>query len=254
MTERPDMGLPSLDDALHDAVTLERGDCLRGPDSPEGRELGAAVGANVARVRARTGLGLAALAERSGITEDLLALLEAGQAVPSLRAVWALASALAVPFGALLAPTGAGAANFFVQHTGRGRVITSSSGHFRSRALSPAGHTDAPEVYELTLTPGCLEEAAAHAPDTFEHIVVVRGTMIVRVWDAMTRLGPGDAVFFRADQPHSYENPTAEDTVAHLVMSYAVPRTDPVTDPTAGGRTADTQSPPTGPAGRPRSR
>jgi quercetin dioxygenase-like cupin family protein len=250
MTEHPDQGLPSLEDALRDAVSLERGDCLRGPDSPEGRELGAMVGANVARVRARQGLGLAALAERSGITEDLLALLEAGQAVPSLRAVWALASALSVPFGALLAPTGSAAANFHVQHAGRGRVITSSSGHFRSRALSPAGHPDAPEVYELTLAPGCLEEAAAHAPDTFEHIVVVQGTLIVRVWDAMTRLGPGDAVFFRADQPHSYENPTAENAVAHLVMSYAVPRTAPVTDPTAGGRNSDTPRPPTGPTGR----
>lgn len=254
MNERANEGLPSLDEALRDAVSLERGDCLRGPDSPEGRELGAAVGANVARVRARTRLGLAALAERSGITEELLALLEAGQAVPSLRAVWALASALSVPFGVLLAPTGAGAASFHVQHAGRGRVITSSSGNFRSRALSPAGHADAPEVYELTLTPGCLEEAAAHAADTFEHIVVVRGMMIVRVLDAMTRLGPGDAVFFRADQPHSYENPTAEDTVAHLVMSYAVPRTAPLTDPTAGGRTSDTPSQPTGSTGRPGSR
>jgi quercetin dioxygenase-like cupin family protein/DNA-binding XRE family transcriptional regulator len=242
MTESPDTGLKSLDDALRDAVSIERGDCLRGPDSPEGRELGKMVGANVARVRARRGLGLAALAERSGITEDLLGLLEGGKAVPSLRAVWALASALSVPFGALLAPTGAGAENFHVQHAGRGRVIASSSGAFRSRALSPAGHPDAPEVYELTLTPGCLEEAAAHAPDTFEHIVVVRGTLIVRVWDAMTRLGPGDAVFFRADQPHSYENPTSEDVVAHLVMSYAVSR-DQVTDPTAGGRNPDTGSP-----------
>ncbi len=223
MTEHTDPGLKSLEDALRDAVSLERGDCLRGPDSPEGRELGAAVGANVARVRARLGLGLAALAERSGIQENLLALLEGGQAVPSLRAVWALASALSVPFGALLAPTGAGANNFHVQHAGRGRVITSSSGQFRSRALSPAGHPDAPEVYELTLAPGCLEEAAAHAPDTFEHLVVLRGTLVIRVGDAMTRLGPGDALFFRADQSHSYENPTAEDTVAQLVMSYAVP-------------------------------
>jgi mannose-6-phosphate isomerase-like protein (cupin superfamily) len=36
-----------------------------------------------------------------------------------------------------------------------------------------------------------------------------------------TTLEPGDALFFRADVPHRYENPGAVETTAHLVMSYA---------------------------------
>jgi quercetin dioxygenase-like cupin family protein len=76
-------------------------------------------------------------------------------------------------------------------------------------------------VYELTLAPGCRENADAHAPGTFEHMTVVRGTLVVRAGDQETRLEAGDALFFAADVPHGYANPGDADTVVHLVMTYA---------------------------------
>jgi transcriptional regulator with XRE-family HTH domain len=210
--------------AVADEMRAERRDSLRGPDSPEGRELGRAIGANVARYRAKYGISLAAVAERSGIRTDLLEKLEGGQAVPSLRAIWHLATALEVPFGALLENTMFAVASdpdFRVQRADRGRIIANATNQFRSRVLFLEGDPRTPEVYELTLAPGCFEAAEAHARDTYEHIAVVRGTMIVRAGDKETKLGAGDAIFFRADLPHSYENPGAEPVVAHLVMQYA---------------------------------
>ncbi len=214
----------SLDDAVLDEVRAERADSLRGPDSPEGREMGRAVGANVAALRCERGLDLETMAQRSGIRADLLEALERGSAVPSLRAVWHLATALEVPFGYLLANTmfsNLSDPDFCVQRRDRGRVIASADNRFRSRVLFREGDPRAPEVYELTLEPGCFEEAHAHAPDTFEHLTVVRGQLVVRSGEAEARLEAGDALFFRADVAHSYENPGNEPTVAHLVMSYA---------------------------------
>lgn len=221
MTER-NRPLPSLDDALRDTMAVERADCLLGPESPEGRELARMVGANVGRERAKRGLHRAAVAAKVGLSDEQLGLVECGQAVPSLRGVWALATALGVPFGALLALQGAGvdSSGFRVQRVGRGRVISSSSGRFRSRALFTPGDPGTPEVYELTLAPGCMEDAEAHAPDTFEHITVVRGTLVVRAGTSRAELGPGDAILFRADVPHGYENPGDGDVVAQLVMTY----------------------------------
>jgi transcriptional regulator with XRE-family HTH domain len=224
------MGRSTTDagDALAAAVAAEmraeRLDSLRGPDSPEGRELGRAIGANVARYRNKHRISLETVAERSGIRVDLLEKLEGGQAVPSLRAIWHLATALEVPFGALLENTTFAAASnpdFRVQRAGRGRVIANAADQFRSRVLFLEGDPRTPEVYELTLAPGCFEAAEAHARDTYEHIAVVRGTLIVRAGDEQTRLGAGDVIFFRADVPHSYENPGNEPVVAHLVMQYA---------------------------------
>jgi XRE family transcriptional regulator, regulator of sulfur utilization len=222
-TRKPPARSP-LADALAEDVKAERLDALSGPDSPEGRALGAAVGANVARHRKERRIRLERLAQRCGIRASLLRALESGQAVPSLRAIWQLATALEVPFGALLADTvlwRASDPDFRIQRAGRGHVISSADGRFRSRPLFLEGDPRAPEVYELTLAPGCLEEASAHAPRTFEHLTVVRGRLIVRSGDATVELGAGDALFFRADLLHSYENPETGDTVAHLVMSYA---------------------------------
>ncbi|HSD10201.1 MAG TPA: cupin domain-containing protein [Candidatus Binatia bacterium] len=223
MPARRRTGSTTLADALAEEIKAERLDTLSGPDSPEGRALGAAVGANVARYRKERRIPLETLGERSGIRLTLLRALENGQAVPSLRAIWHLATALEVPFGALLANTMLSRASdpdFRIQRSGRGNVISSADGRFRSRPLFLEGDPRAPEVYELTLAPGCREEAAPHAPRTFEHLTVVRGRLLVRSGSATADLGAGDALFFRADLPHSYENPGTEDTVAELVMSY----------------------------------
>jgi quercetin dioxygenase-like cupin family protein len=33
-------------------------------------------------------------------------------------------------------------------------------------------------------------------------------------------LDAGDAILFQADRPHAYRNPTNEETIAYLVMTY----------------------------------
>lgn len=211
--------------SVTEEMRAERLRAMHGPESPEGLELGRALGANVAHHRKERGLSIEIVAKRSGIGVELLEKLEAGKAVPSLRAVWHLATALEVPFGTLLENTKLADtpdSPFRVQASGEGRIIANASDEFRSRVLFQEGDPRSPEVYELTLAPGCFEPAEAHAPETFEHIVVVRGVLIVRAGDNEACLGAGDSIFFRADHPHSYENPGDTLAVAHLIMRYGV--------------------------------
>jgi quercetin dioxygenase-like cupin family protein len=210
-----------LDDALRDEIRTERSDALAGPDSPEGRELAAAFGANLQAFRDARRIDVPTLAARADLDPKQVARLERGQVVPSLREVWALATALGVPFGRLLATANLADETFLVRRAGFGRVLEAADGRFRSRAVSPAGHPNAPEVYELTLAPQCIDEAPAHAVGTFEHLTVLRGTLVVRTETDAVRLEAGDALFFRADVPHRYENPGDADAVVHLVMTYA---------------------------------
>jgi transcriptional regulator with XRE-family HTH domain len=188
--------------------------------SPADRALREAVAVNLARLRRNAGLTVAELAAVSGLVSEQLLALESGRAVPSLRALWALADAFEVPFGVLLSGAACTEANFHVLRTSDAAVVDSGSG-FRTRALSAAGDPREPDVYEVTLGPGSVEPAAAHAADTFEHIVVVRGTLAIEVGESGATLGPGDTVFFRADRPHMYRNPGVTEALLHLTMVYA---------------------------------
>ncbi len=213
--------LPTIDDALEETVRDERAEAVRGPDGPEGRALAAAVGSNIERHRRKRSVTLEELERRTAIDVPILERLERGELIPSLRAVWTLATALEVPFGALVAHPGRPDVAFSIRRSGQGRVVASSDNGFRSRALSPLGQAEAPEVYEISLAPGCVEEAHAHAAKTYEHLTILRGTLVVQTSDDLARLEAGDVLFFRADVPHRYENPGDVETVAHLVMSYA---------------------------------
>jgi transcriptional regulator with XRE-family HTH domain len=192
-----------------------------GNDDPNERDLIAAVAANLFRLRRNSGIDLATLAELSGLSVSQLAAIEAGETVASLRTLWALADAFEIPFGVLISGAPCASTSFHVLRVAATRVVTSAGGGFRSRALSAAGDPREPEVYEVTLSPSWREDAAPHAADTFEHIVVTRGVLRVRAETSEATLAVGDVVFFRADRPHVYQNPGAVDTVFHLTMSYA---------------------------------
>src|SRR5262245_28680983 len=110
---------------------------------------------------------------------------------------------------------------FRIQRAAAGHVTASLFDTFRSRALFPLGDPHAPEVYEVTLAPGCYQRARPHDRDTSGHLTVADGVLVVQTHHRVARLGPGDTRFFRADLPHSYRNATSGDTVVHLVVTHA---------------------------------
>ena len=77
------------------------------------------------------------------------------------------------------------------------------------------------EFYQLTLTPGGVERADAHAPGTIENLVVSEGSVEIEVGGRKELLGAGDAIVFEADVPHVYRNLAGGETVMYLVMVYA---------------------------------
>jgi transcriptional regulator with XRE-family HTH domain len=152
---------------------------------------------------------LSALAEQAGVAKSTVSLIERGQGNPSIDTVWALASALGVPFASLFheePPTD----DVVVVRADDGSVI----------AIDPAGldTDDRPvirrmltrtggaliEIYTLALEEGVLRHANAHVSGLFEHIVVAAGTVEVSTERFSELLRQGDLISFRADRPHSY--------------------------------------------------
>jgi transcriptional regulator with XRE-family HTH domain len=189
----------------------------------EAQELKRRVGENLGRLRKRRGLSLERLAAVSGVSRAMLGQVEAGESAPTIALLWKVARGLDVRFADLLGDETAGDVVLLPADTSK--VLRSSDGGFESRALFPFDKHRLAEFYELRLRGGHVERAVPHPEGTYENIVVHAGRLRLTVGDAEpTDLRAGDAIYFRADVPHSYENPGSRDVLMYLVMTYAEPR------------------------------
>ena len=178
-----------------------------------------AVGVNLRRLRAKRGLSLQQLAQRSGVSRAMLGQIEIGRSAPTINLLWKVARALDVTFSALITRTDQVSPR--VLTAADAKLLTNQAGTFTSRALFPFDEPRRNEFYELRLKAGGLEEAHPHPPGTLENLVVTVGALEVVVGEDTYRLKTGDAIVFTADVPHTYKNPGTVDAIVYLVMTYA---------------------------------
>jgi rhodanese-related sulfurtransferase/transcriptional regulator with XRE-family HTH domain len=184
-------------------------------------ELDAVVGANLKELRAKRGYTLDVVAGLSGVSRQALGQIELGHSVASLGTLWKIATALDVPFSALLVRPGSSTLRIF-RSTGAKRIL-GTDGRFSSRALfHPEDTGGAFEFYELWLAAYAREDAEPHPHGTRENLVVTSGRLVLEVGGDRHELAKGDAIAFTADVPHSYANLSSEDCWMNLVMTYPV--------------------------------
>lgn len=183
------------------------------------RDLTPVVGANLRRLRGQRSLSLERLSQMSGVSRAMLGQIELGQSAPTINILWKIASALGVPFSALI--TARGSVGPHVLRAEGAKQLTSQDGAFSSRALFPFDEPRRVEFYELRLVPGGVERADAHNPGTTENLVVAAGEVEIEVAGKKELLGPGDAIVFEADLPHVYRNRSGAEALMYLVMTYA---------------------------------
>jgi transcriptional regulator with XRE-family HTH domain len=174
---------------------------------------------NLKIIRHTKGLSLDKLASRCGVSRAMLSQIEQGKSVPTIAVLWKIANGLNVPFSDLLKEKRQ--EDVFLLKAENSKMLFSSSKVFSSRALFPFVGNRKTEFYELVLKPGGIEVADGHQTGTIENIVVVTGKLRLRVGDKVVELEPKDSVYFRADVPHEYSNPTDQETLMYLVMDYS---------------------------------
>lgn len=190
----------------------------------ETHEIKRRVGSNLERLRRQRGLSLERLANLAGVSRAMLGQIEAGESTPTIALLWKVARGLDVRFADLLGDDDAGG-DVQVLPASRAKILRSADGSFESRALFPFDVRRRAEFYELRLRGGHSEKAEAHAEGTYENLVVQSGRLRLHLGgDDPVELRAGDAIYFRADVPHAYENPGTRETLMYLVMTYAETR------------------------------
>jgi XRE family transcriptional regulator, regulator of sulfur utilization len=180
-------------------------------------ELGQRVAENLRRKRKTRGMSLDDLARASGVSRAALSQVETCKTNPTVGLLWKIAVGLGVPFADLMGEAKSGTS---ILRRADAQVLRSLDGKLESRPLSPAGASPLVELYELRLAARATHASEPHAAGTQEFLVVLSGTLRLRVDDETHELLAGDTVSFKADRPHVYENPSSSEARYHDVILY----------------------------------
>lgn len=161
-----------------------------------------AIAAGIQRERTRAGWSMAELSRRANVAKSTLSQLEAGTGNPSVETLWALATALEVPFAQLL---GGGVVEVTVVRSGEGATVPSDSADYAATLLSGAPPGVRRDIYRIDAAPGSRRDSAAHVLGTVEHVLLCTGTALVGPADAPVTLAAGDFVTYPGDGPHVFE-------------------------------------------------
>jgi transcriptional regulator with XRE-family HTH domain len=171
------------------------------------------VGRTLRQHRRAAGMSLAELAAEAGLGKSTLHALELGDGNPTLSTLWALATALGIPLGALLddqpSPT-------VVVRACEGARVDGTSVHARLMHRLTASGTV--EVYELAIDDR-RQSSGPHLPGVRECLVVTRGAVRAGPADRPADLAVGDSIQHDAAQPHIYQGLEPENH-ALLLMLY----------------------------------
>ena len=166
-------------------------------------DLGDRIAATLRRERERRELSISELARRAGVAKATVSQLENGGGNPSVETLWALATALDVPFAVLVdegvrSPT-------LIRRGEAPTAVPSSSSDYLAVLLSSSPPHARRDIYLLTAEPGSPRLSDPHPRGTVEHVILVSGRGRIGPADAPYELDPGDYLSYPGDAPHVFE-------------------------------------------------
>jgi XRE family transcriptional regulator, regulator of sulfur utilization len=151
-------------------------------------------------------LSLRDLAERSGVSAQMLSQVERGETSPTLAVAAKIAAGLELTLSQLLRLDEG-------QHVAISRAAgrrTSRRGGHAFEELTPPLPGQRADVSMHVLDPGATTGGAAdppmHEPGSRETVVILAGALALVLEGTRHELAEGDSVTFDADLPHHFEN------------------------------------------------
>lgn len=161
----------------------------------------AAIAASLRRERVRAGVSLGELARRAGVAKSTVSQLESGTGNPSIETLWALCTAIGIPFSRIIEPP---RSTVRLIRAGDGPAVASATAAYAATLLSASPPHARRDVYLISAEPGPGRHAAPHEPGVVEHVVLSRGRALAGPADDQVEIGPGDYLAYPGDEPHVF--------------------------------------------------
>jgi len=173
------------------------------------------VGSVLKKLRKDKGMSLEELAQVTGVSKLTLGNIERGDTNPTIGMLWKISNSLSVPLMALFSDS----SDVQVSRAGEGLRIAGDDDAWVIEPIFRQSHQDI-EMCRAYLQPNSTYYPEKHHPHTTEVVTVMSGQVEIHVNDESYRLSAFDSISFRADDTHSYTNPSDELAVLHIILRY----------------------------------
>jgi transcriptional regulator with XRE-family HTH domain len=147
-------------------------------------------------------MSISELSRMAGVSKSTVSALERGFGNPAIETLWALASALEVPFSVLF--DGKRVDGIELKKLDTAPVVATQDTGIRLRSLRSRHGRGDWELYVIELEAGARRDALPHPTGHVEHIIVLEGRVEVGPNGDSKVLEAGDYLMFPADLPHYY--------------------------------------------------
>jgi transcriptional regulator with XRE-family HTH domain len=179
--------------------------------SPAGDDAADAASSGLARElrrqRKTKGMSLEDLANASGVSRAMISKIERAQSSPSTSILSKLVDALDTTVARLLGQESTRHDVVLMRHDQQVVLVDDASG-FSRRILSPILPGRGLDFVMAELPPRADSgPLVGHTTAVEEYIYVLSGSLVVTIGETRTVLEAADALYYRADAPHRFENP-----------------------------------------------
>lgn len=181
-------------------------------------DINSAVAQNIKLAREQKKLTLDGAAALTGVSRSMLAQIERGDANPTVAVLWKIANGYKVPFTSLVEPPQECASLIRVSDA---PPIREDGGRYLNYPVFCFDEHRQFETYRIVIAPGGGLTARPHLPGTEEYITVFDGAVEITAGEEAFSLSKGDSLRFRADIPHAYRNPGAEEAQLSMLIYYS---------------------------------
>ena len=172
------------------------------------------VSENIKRIRQEKNLSLGDLAKLSDVSKSMLAQIERGEGNPTLSTLWKIANGMQVSFNTLIAQP---KLPYKVTKLAEIEPILDMNGGLKNYSLFSDIENNF-SVYQIEVGKEISWISEAHLHGTAEFVIVIQGTLEIKLEEKTFILKKGENLWFKADVPHSYCNIDEGTTIFHNIL------------------------------------
>ena len=176
-----------------------------------------AIGRRLKEIRADRDLSLDDAAKLTGVSKPMLGQIERGQSVPTIKTLWKIATGLKTPLSVFLREQ---QAEYTVADIAQKEVISEDGGRMRAYPLFTYDPLRNVEIFYIEFDEGCCHESERHNDGVEEYLFILEGKLQLVLNGQEIAVNERQAVRFRADIPHAYNNPFDEKCTVYNTIFY----------------------------------